>query len=879
MTNRFLRDRRAAQKDRLRDDKIIVGSVHGDFWIRIAISVGAVAAAILLWSFYRHRRNLDAARETLAGRYAHLSGYVNDIVLLLDQDGRILEANDRAAEAYGYSQPELLQMSIQDLLDSSDLPGCPERLAEINSGLALLFESRHRRRDGSVFTAEVSARLVESHGRKLHQSVVRDISRRKAFEEELRRTARAMRVLSASNQSLVRSADEADLYHSICRSATAAGGYPLAWIGFAEADQSKSVRVAAAAGEGVGYLERLEVTWGDEPKGRGPVGQCIRTGRAALCNTLDSNPNFKPWRHKAAQAGYRAVVSLPLRHEAEVIGALTIYAREPDAFGHDEIELLEELASDLSYGITAHRRRQAQARAEEALLQSALEFRTLFDAANDSIYIVDIRGWFLEVNQVACRRLGYTRDQLLHMSVNDIGSPLSLAERKALLGRIVETGHYLFEAVYLRRDGTEVPVEINSCLFQYRGSQAILAVVRDITERKRMEALARQHALELEQAKTAAENASNAKSQFLANMSHEIRTPMNGIIATSGLLLDTPLTDEQRDYAETIRTSADALLAIVNDVLDFSKIEAGRMTIEYGPFDIVTHLSEIGDLLTAQISAKGLKYEFHADVAHRWVNGDAGRIRQIVLNLLGNAVKFTDAGQVTLRVSQTCSGSNEATFAISVSDTGIGIADADLPLLFQKFAQVDSSPSKRHQGTGLGLAISHRLAELMNATLAVDSQPAKGSTFTLTIPLRLEQSPPPRPATDEQLRAKVCQRRRRVLLAEDNVVNQKIGVRLLEKCGCRVDVASNGREAFLMAGRFPYDLMFMDCGMPEMDGYDATRAIRAAEPNANHIPIIALTAHVIDGTREHCLDAGMNDYISKPVSLEAIEQALLRWNP
>lgn len=827
----------------------------------------------------RWHRGAQIERQALAGRYDHLSRYVNEIVLLVDEGGKILEANDRAAMAYGYSGAELSQMSIQDLLDPCELPGCSERLAFILKNGSDVFESKHRRRDGSAFLAEVSCRLLESQGHQFHQSVIRDITERKRAEEEVRRATRAMRVLSASNQALVRSTDEATLFRAICGAATATGGYPLAWIGFAEDDQEKSIRIAAAAGRNLTYLESLGITWADEPRGRSPAGNCIRTGQTAIFNNLATNPDFELWRERADWYGYRSAVSLPLVSEEETIGALSIYAVEADAFGREEVDLLKELAGDLSYGIAAHRQRLAHARTEEALAQSAQEFRALFDTANDSIFIIDLDGKFLEVNQVGCKRLGYTREELLTKSVHEIDSPAFASEQKERLRRLLEGGQSLFETVHIAKNGAEQPVEMSNCLFEYRGTSAILCVARDISERKRLEAVAQKHAVELERAKTAAENANRAKSQFLANMSHEIRTPMNGIIGTSGLLLDTPLTSEQRDYAETIRNSAAALLAIVNDVLDFSKIEAGRMQIEPVDFDIVTCLAEIGDLLTPQVCAKGLNYEFQAEVQHRWVRGDAGRIRQIVLNLLANAIKFTDQGRVKLHISETPTSPGQATFIVSVADTGIGIAALDLPLLFHKFAQVDSSMGKKHEGTGLGLAISQRLAELMNASLTVSSELGKGSTFLLTIPLQLHQPTEPTPKPEPPLRDRVCRKRRRVLLAEDNVVNQKIGVRLLEKCSCRVDLASNGKEAVQMATRFPYDLVFMDCGMPEMDGYGATRAIRAVEQNATHVPIVALTAHAIDGTREECLASGMDDYIPKPVTMEAIEQALLRWSP
>lgn len=816
-------------------------------------------------------------------RYAHLSGFINDVILLIEEDGTIVEANDRAASTYGYDIDELLRLNIRDLIATPEQPPVSEVLEGLKKNGAMVFESVHRRQDGSTLQVEVSSRRVNAGARTFNQSIIRDITERKRNEEEVRRASRAMRVLSASNQALVRSQDEASLFRAICSAATEAGGYPLVWIGFAQNDEQKSVMVMASSSDRPEYLESLQVSWADAPLGRGPTGTCIRAGRIAICNNTGSDPAFEPWRESALQYGYRSVIALPLYVDAAVIGALTIYANEPDAFQHEEMSLLQELAGDLSYGIEGYRRSLEQARTQRALLQSAMEFRTLFDNVSDAIFITDLEGRILEVNQPACERLGYSHDELLKMTVQDIDSPAFTALETGRVCHLIDHGESLYETVHVRNNGAEVPVEISSRLFYYRCAPAILNVARDIRDRKIAEIQARKHAAELERAKTEAETANQAKSQFLANMSHEIRTPMNGIIGMSGLLLDTALSPAQREYAQTICTSAHALLAIVNDVLDFSKIEAGRMDIERGRFDILGCLDEVGELMAPQARAKGLTYVFQASVENRWVIGDSGRLRQIVLNLLGNAIKFTEKGQVTLRISDGLTSDGHGRFTLTIADTGIGIAEQDLPLLFQKFTQVDSSLSKKHQGTGLGLAISRRLAELMGGTLSASSVLGQGSTFVLklTLPLAPELGPATRGtrAEPEVPDTPLTAKPRRVLLAEDNVVNQTIGRRLLEKFGCSVDVAANGKRAVEMAAGSAYDIIFMDCGMPEMDGFTATQEIRATEIHARRIPIIALTAHVMAGTREECLAAGMDDYIAKPVSLDAIKNTLAKWAP
>jgi len=695
---------------------------------------------------------------------------------------------------------------------------------------------------------------------------------------ELERTTRALRVLSSCGRAVIQAENEAMLFAETCRIIVEVGGYALAWIGIAEDADGKPVRTVASSGRGgTHYLDALGITWSDEPRGRGPTGTCIRTGSVAVCRDSGSDPSFELWRKKAARYGYNSLLALPIRTEGRVFGALTIYSSEPDAFDSEETKLLEELAANLSFGVDARRRQAERDRAEAALRESEAQFRTVFENVNDGIIIIDLSGAILEANEVLCRRLGYTRDELVRMNVEQIDNAETRARLPERVAASLRTGGDLFEGAHVRKDGSEVPVEVNSRSFEYGGRPAILGVTRDITERKRAEAEAKQRAAELERAKSEAEAANRAKSEFLARMSHEMRTPMNGITGMATLLLDTPLVGEQREFAEIVRRSAQGLLAVINDILDLSKIEAGRMEIDSAPFDIVDCVREAGALMAPQARAKNLIFHFDSAVAHRRVKGDAGRVRQIVLNLVGNAIKFTDAGSVELSVSSSEPVDARAIFHISVRDTGMGIATENLPLLFANFTQLDASAIRKHEGTGLGLAISRRLAELMGGTLTVSSELGCGSEFVLTLRLAcVESAPETSPDTDIAPRKKLSLRSRRILLAEDNPVNRRLAVALLEKFGCQVDLASNGKDAVEMACRGPYEAIFMDCRMPELDGYAATREIRSRQPTVR-VPIIAMTAHAIVGAREECLECGMDDYISKPIQPADLESALVKW--
>jgi len=398
--------------------------------------------------------------------------------------------------------------------------------------------------------------------------------------------------------------------------------------------------------------------------------------------------------------------------------------------------------------------------------------------------------------------------------------------------------------------------------------------LRSTTARVAVERIARESDI----ARDEAVEALNAKSMFVATVSHELRTPLNGVIGMTELLLDSKLDRQQRENAEIARSAAEGLLLVVSDILDFSKMEAGKVELEASSFSLRETVADACAMLLVVARGKGVALSTEIDPAlPAWLLGDGARVRQVLINLISNAVKFTESGQVIVRAGAIASA-DPTRVRVEVADTGIGIDALTLDRLFQPFTQADNSTARKYGGTGLGLTISAQLIEAMGGTIGAASEPGQGSTFWFELGLPLAD-PTVAPAKAHPARVPPIAgdgATPLVLVADDNPVNQILAVRMLEKLGYRVELVSNGREALAAAAQTSYAAVLMDCQMPEMDGYEASRQIRRHERGAEHLPIIAVTAHSMPGDREKCFAAGMDDYISKPIRSQQLSEALAR---
>jgi PAS domain S-box-containing protein len=528
--------------------------------------------------------------------------------------------------------------------------------------------------------------------------------------------------------------------------------------------------------------------------------------------------------------------------------------------------------------------------AEKRLVQNLANIRSVLESAADAIFITDAAGHCEYVNPEASRMLGYTREELMSKNLFTLSAPAEQAQDRSICTRLVAAGALRVELRLARKDGTELTVDANGTVLP---DGRILGALRDITAAKLAEAELMQHRDHLEtlvQARTAdlslaketAEVANRAKSMFLAKMSHELRTPMNAILGMTALARMRSTDPKQIEQLGKVDTAARHLLAIITDILDISRIEANRLPLHEGDFSLGEVIRNVDTLLRAEANAKRIALDFALapELAAMTLRGDAQRLGQVLVNLVGNGVKFTDSGSVSVSARLDHDQGAQVALRFEVRDTGVGIAEVDHRKLFQAFEQVDGSLTRRYGGTGLGLAISKQLIQLMGGEIGVESRIGVGSRFWFTVRLGKGGGAvaPPSAPNAASVRRELLERHAgaRILLAEDVTLNQEVARAVLEAGGLEVQIAVDGMRAVEMARLGHFDLILMDVQMPLMDGLEATRQIRAL-PNGSQVPIVAMTANVFAEDELRCRQAGMNDFLGRPAEPIVLLAMVLKW--
>jgi PAS domain S-box-containing protein len=981
--------------------------------------------SVMFWSIYRYQL-MNPSPESLARK---VLATIADVIITIDADGFIRMVNPKAGKLLGYQKEDLLQQPFSILLDARNEEVFRSFLHELEASRRDL-ESRVialTSRDGELISTSCNLSPILDWKGNLLGTVIACRDMRDIMKSE--KIIRAQQEALQETEERYRALFDRSLYcvfvHDFDGNYLDANEAALNLLGYEKEDIPR-LNIASMLSE-----DQLD------------------EAVSALQETMKEGKQREPRTHRLARKDGSHVW-------VETESCVLYRQGMPYA--------IQGIARDISERIRAeeelrNHREQLQELVEERTAELRKEedrFQRLAENMQDVIWIADEEGVLLYVNQAMERTTGYRpeeavglcRDQYFtEQSVNDTSRWVREAEEA-----IPRKNAYHGEVEFIHREGHVVPCDLNVTIVRDDSGQLVgfEGIARDIRARKQAEAKIRKLNEELEQRvrdRTAqleaanrrleeaiqearemavrAEVANQAKSEFLANMSHEIRTPMNGVIGMTGLLLETELSREQREYAETTRSSAESLLSVINDILDFSKIEAGQIELEELDFDLRTMVEDMTDMLAVRAHDKGLELSclLRPDVPSL-VRGDPGRVRQVLTNLTGNAIKFTDEGEVLVRVSLDEETEEHATVRFEVIDTGIGIPESSRDRLFKSFSQVDATITRRYGGTGLGLAISKRLAGLMGGRIGFESAEGSGSTFWFTVRLekqtgaerrdvvvpedvrgkrilivddhgtnrlvlrelleswgcrhaeaedgpralerlhqgvrevdpfrvalidmqmpgmdgktlgaRIKADPSlretrlvmltsvgqrgeiadlekigfdayltkpvkksslydclatvlgtsaegpgrsGRPIVTRHSLVEDKKRRYRILLAEDNVVNQKVAMRILERLGFRADAVADGKEAVTALSTIPYDLVLMDVQMPVMNGFEATQAIRDPRSGVRdpHIPIIAMTAHAMKGDREKCLEVGMNDYISKPVTPGDLEGMLKQY--
>ena len=951
-------------------------------------------------------------------------------MLFTDQHGEIEQLNSQVEKLFGFSKSELEGQNISKLLMSTQVLGEHRSISQlVNDQRALIaLEGEAIKvpaidKSGRHFPVELNLSPIYTEQGVLIAASIRDISEHIADQERISRNNRELSTLSLINEAVRLAITEEQLLKDVCRHLVEGGGQRFVWIGYEQYDNIKSIKVMAQAGFEKNFLSETAYSWDKNSPNKGPIGWVIRNAEAAVVKNVNTDDSYRPWRAASLERGFNSLLAIPLSLQGDAFGVINLYSELVDDFDQQNLQSAQRIAAIVARGIQSLRSEQLRHETEVILQETEMRSRLLLQSVNDGIIGLDTTACVTFSNLAGDDFLGCKPGDMtgkkLYQLVYQAAPAGQQSENweQALIdccngaGQLESAEHSFYHS-----DGSEIAVEF-TCVPIIRDEKAAGAVLvfRDIKERKEVEQA-------MQAAREVAEEANRAKGDFLANMSHEIRTPMNAIIGMSGLALNTNLNKKQHNYLSKIHQSGESLLGIINDILDFSKIEAGKMELEKIEFHLEDVLDHLANLLGFKVSEKGIEllFDIPIDIPTSLI-GDPLRLGQILINLGNNAVKFTESGEVIVKVRYEELAEQQAIFYFSVQDSGIGMTKEQQQKLFQSFSQADNSTTRKYGGTGLGLAISKKLTELMGGEIWLESTPGEGSIFNISVKLDIKSGVQSRVMTYQNLHlpeqlnvlvvddnrlarqimsdmlhnmnvrhetvvngteaidrvtqmlnvtpfdivfmdwkmpgingidaAKIIQencleaspkiilasaftrdevenqvgdvifhghlvkpisqsalldailegigqtvktttrahrqddqlsdiKRRlvglKILLVEDNEINQELAMEILESAGIQVSLAEDGQKALEQLQHQTFDLVLMDCQMPVMDGYQATREIRK-QPQYADLPILAMTANAMSGDKDKVLAVGMNDHIAKPINVKLMFETIIKW--
>jgi PAS domain S-box-containing protein len=934
---------------------------------------------ILLWrhqrfKYYKTQYIFQLQREALTKHFNYMIKYANDVIILSDMDGNIIEANEKAISMYGYTESEFMNMHISKLRTPETRYLYDLAIDEISKAGAKVIEAEHIKKDGSVLYIENSVRVIEIDGVKYFQSIIRDITERKETEikiieseSELRalfssmkdvilvldcegrivkiapsnvdllfkpadeligrtlresipskqadifqgyfdivfktkksinveyylpisnkikwfdatlsplgndkvilvardvterkikeskieQLTRIYKVLSNVNQAIVRFRDSTDLFNEVCKVIVEDGKFKMSWIGMVN-ETTGELEIKAKYGDNTEYLDHLKFDLNSDENIVGPVIITLKSGRNSVCNNIDieykiSNP---PWRELALKNGFNSLASFGIRSIGKPTGVLVVYSSSEGSFKENEIQLFDELASDINYALEFFEKEELIRKLSSGIQHSFV-----------SIAITDMNGIIEFVNPKFTESCGYSIEELIGKDIKMLRPPETWEEEDKELWEILkDKGEWGGELPVQKKNGDIYwEFAIMSPIKNEKGETThLLSVKEDITKRKQTEE-------ELKDAKEKAEEANRLKSNFLANMSHELRTPMTGILGFAELMYNELKDPELKEMSGMILKGGMRLTDTLNSILDLSSIEVNKIELKICDKNIIDIIKDSVRLFELSAKQKGVVVKFLPDKDTPKAKIDERLFVQVMNNLLNNAIKFTEVGEIKVLCGK--QETDEGSFVfIKVKDTGIGILPKDIEKIFEPFRQVSEGLNRKYEGTGLGLTISKKFVELMGGKLSVESKISKGSVFTVILPISMDNQTELKTTWEYKTNiTKNFEIPPNILHVEDDMLGRKV-VKVLLKRECLVTDVEDGENAILIAKKQNFDLVLMDINLRGISGIETAQALRTI-PGYEKIPIIAVTAYAMVGDKEEFIRNGCTHYLSKPFTKDSL---------